>query len=98
MKVLVISKGRPIVNPEDHEVVHVEPCDGLVSFAVENPDVIFCYAECGVGDTEETILLQDLRNSISPNQRLVRVGFTTGGHDKLLRLPFSREEFLDCLQ
>ncbi|MBP6904914.1 MAG: hypothetical protein KBB91_02565, partial [Candidatus Pacebacteria bacterium] len=64
MKVLVISKDYPIVKPQDHEVIHVEPGEGLLSFVMEDPDIIFCYAECGVGDTEETILLQDLRQSI----------------------------------
>lgn len=98
MKILVISNGSPIVKPQNHEVVHVKPCEGLLSFAMENPDIIFCYAECGVGDTEETKLLEDLRNSISSEQKLIRVGFTTGGPDKLLQLPFIREELQDCLQ
>lgn len=98
MKVLVISKGSPVVKPQDHEVVHVEPREGLLSFAAENPDIIFCYAECGVGTTEETKLLEDLRNSVSSGQKLIRVGFTTGGPDKLLRLPFSRDELQECLR
>lgn len=98
MKILVISKQSPIVNSEKHEVVHVEVHKGLVFLAMVNPDIIFCYAEYGVGDTDEAILLKDLRSSILPHQKLIRVGFTVGGPDQLLRLPFSREELQDCLK
>lgn len=101
MKVLVIDSSIKIPS-EGHEIVTVSHDQGLVAFLTEQPDIVFCYAEhFGQDRSQEDkrdLVLRDIRNSLSSTQKLVRIGFTTGGPDQLLRLPFSLEEFRDCLQ
>ncbi len=101
MKILVIDSSIRIPETE-HKTISVSHTDGLLSFLIEQPDIVFCYAEyfgevVPEKDKPEAVLY-DIRNSLSSSQRLIRLGFTTGGPDQFLRLPFSIEEFKACLQ
>jgi hypothetical protein len=101
MKILVIDLSIKVPS-EGHEIINVSHDQGLVTFLTEQPDIVFCYAEHFGQDRsredKRELVLCDIRNSLSSTQKLVRMGFTTGGPDQLLRLPFSLEEFRDCLR
>lgn len=96
MKKVLIIGDLAIPTIENVEIQKVDPVDGMTAFLSEDWDVIIGYAEAEWD--EKLILLKDIQRSLQPNQKVFRSGFMTGGNIPLLQLPYSIEEFKQCLE
>ncbi|MDQ1281934.1 MAG: hypothetical protein QG630_285 [Patescibacteria group bacterium] len=106
MKIVVISRDNSIdvlgmfdcLGELGHEVMKTTRDQAVLTCAVEMPDIVFCCGEVYKSSKQDdSLVLNDLQNSLSPKQKLIRFGFTTGGQYQLLRLPATREEIIASL-
>lgn len=82
---------------EGIEIVKVNYEEGLSTFLSDNFDVVICEAEFKGYHPGEFNLLNDIKRSVSGEQKIFRAGFLEGGDIPLLRCPFTPEEFKKCI-